>query len=291
MGSRNVIDGLTIIGEASNDSVPGTKAMFDAGDLAGIQALAAAQVAEGALLIDVNVGRRGPAFMQDVVRAVQQAVKVPLSLDSPDCEILGAALDVYDAAAAGGPPVLNSISAARTEMFALTKKQPCRAVLLLTERKEGAECKPCATAEEEYAVAKELVELAAAHGMTPGDVFLDPGIMPVGADSRNGLRRTLRTLELTHADAVLSRCHASVGLSNFTVMLPRRRPDGRPIRSALESAFLTLAMPHGLDTVIGSVKRSYTRLAEDDAALVCLKEILELDGFACIARLDEFCRG
>ena len=32
------IPGLTLIGEAINDSVPSTREMFDRGDLAGIQA-------------------------------------------------------------------------------------------------------------------------------------------------------------------------------------------------------------------------------------------------------------
>lgn len=42
------IPGLMLIGEAINDSVPSTKEMFDRGDLAGIQALAAEQAAAGA---------------------------------------------------------------------------------------------------------------------------------------------------------------------------------------------------------------------------------------------------
>ena len=52
-----------------------------------------------------------------------------------------------------------------------------------------------------------------------------------------------------------------MGLSNFTVMLPPKRADGSPVKGPLESAFLTKAMPLGLDMVIGSVKRNYELLA------------------------------
>jgi len=287
-----VIPGLTLIGEAINDSVPSTRELFDRGDLAGIQALAAEQAAAGAHCIDVNVGRRGADFMAEVVRKVQEAVALPLSIDSPDIEYLRAGLSAYDPARGGGRPVVNSISALRAGALALAKVQPFRAILLLTERTDAAGgSAACKTAEEEHAAALELVALARAQGLAPGDMILDPGIMPIGADTEGRLARTLDTFRRCRADPALAGCHASVGLSNFTVMLPRKRPNGRPIRSALESAFLTLAMPLGLDTIIGSVKRSYALLPDGDDAVVCLKDILASEGFAGIARLDEFCRG
>ena len=68
-------------------------------------------------------------------------------------------------------------------------------------------------------------------------------------------------MERIHNDPLFAGCHASVGLSNFTVMLPSKRPDGSPVKGPLESAFLTKVMPLGLDTVIGSVKRNYELLA------------------------------
>jgi len=80
----------------------------------------------------------------------------------------------------------------------------------------------------------------------------------------------------------------SVGLSNFTVMISPKRADGSPTKGPLESAFLTLAMPLGMDHVIGSVKRKYERLAPDHPALVCLNDCLKLDGFEVIMRVQEF---
>lgn len=285
------IEGLTLIGEKINDSVPSTKQLFEAGDLDGIQAMASDQVEGGAALVDVNVGRRGPELMAEVVRRVQEKVSVPLSIDSPDFDIIKAGLEAYDPKRGGGLPLINSISALRTEVFDLLKTYPARVLLLITERKEGGESKACKSAEEEFECAMALHAQALACGVAPDDIIFDPGIAPIGADTEGHFHQTMDTLKLLAAEPKLAPLHASVGLSNFTVMLPARTPAGRPIKSSLESAFLTMAMPLGLDTIIGNVRRKYQLLEADDPALVCLQEILGMQGFETLTRLDGFCRG
>ena len=71
-------------------------------------------------------------------------------------------------------------------------------------------------------------------------------------------------------------------------MLPSKRPDGSPVRSALESAFITRAMPRGLDTIIGSVKRNYALLPPDHPAMACLADVLTMDSFEAIERVRAF---
>ena len=80
----------------------------------------------------------------------------------------------------------------------------------------------------------------------------------------------------------------SVGLSNFTVMLPPKRADGSPLKGPLESAFVTKTMPLGLDMIVGSVRRKYELLAPDHPAMICLQDILQADGFEVIMRVREF---
>lgn len=46
-----------------------------------------------------------------------------------------------------------------------------------------------------------------------------------------------------------------------------------------------MAMPLGLNTIIGSVKRKYSLLNEDDPAMQCLKDVLKLDGVDAIMRV------
>ena len=125
-------------------------------------------------------------------------------------------------------------------------------------------------------------------GATNDDYIIDPGIAPIGSDSEGNIHRLIAAMELIHNDKTFAGFHASVGLSNFTVMLPPKRPDGSPVKGALESAFLTKAMPLGLDMVIGSVKRNYEKLAPDHPAMLCLEECLKLKGFDVLMRVREF---
>jgi 5-methyltetrahydrofolate--homocysteine methyltransferase len=285
------IEGLTIIGEAINDSVPSTKKLFDAGDIDGILELARFQDAKGAGYIDVNVGTRPPDFMADVVRRIQEVTSKPLSIDTPDMELARAGLEAYDPErAAGRAPVLNSISALRRDMFDLASIRPFRPILLVSERVENGRSSPCHTAEETCEAARFLAAAArdSVGQFCNEDLIFDPGIAPLGSDSEGNLKRLLSAMELIHNDPDFAGVHMSVGLSNFTVMLPPKRADGSPLKGPLESAFLTKAMPLGLDMVIGSVRRNYQRLAPDHPAMICLEDVLQAEGFDAIMRVRDF---
>jgi len=285
------LSGLAIIGETINDSVPSTKKLFDASDINGLLEIARMQDEKGAAYIDVNVGPRPAEFMAEMVKKIQAVTTKPLSIDTPDPEISKAGLIAYDINRAGGKkPILNSVSALRAAMFDLYKICPFKPILLVSENVVDGRSKPCHTAQETYEAAKQLVGtfLARCEGATNDDCIIDPGIAPIGSDTEGNIHRLIGALELIHADPYFAGCHASVGLSNFTVMLPSKRPDGLPIKGALESAFLTKAMPLGLDMVIGSVKRNYERLAPDHPAMLCLEECLKLKGFDVLMRVREF---
>ena len=283
------IPGLAIIGESINDSVPSTKKLFDAGNVEGLLELARTQDAGGAAYIDVNVGPRSPDFMAEMVRKIQEVTAKPLSIDTPDPDIARAGLEAYDPRRAGGKkPILNSISALRAAMFDLVKVQPFRPILLVSEQMVGSRSRPCRTAEETHAAARFLIGRAGQCGVAVSDCIIDPGIAPIGSDAEGNLKRLLSAMELVHNDPAMAGVHMSVGLSNFTVMLPPKRADGGPLKGPLESAFLTKATPLGLDMIVGSVKRSYELLAGDHPALQCLEDCLRVGGFESIMRVREF---
>ncbi len=285
------IPNLTIIGETINDSVPSTKKLFDAGDIDGILELARMQDEKGAAFIDVNVGPRPAEFMAEMVGKIQGVTARPLSIDTPDPAVAEAGLRAYDPARAGGKkPILNSVSALRAEMFDLYQIRPFRPILLCSENVVEGRSRPCHTAQETYEAARQLVRtfFARCPGATNDDCIIDPGIAPIGSDSEGNIHRLVAAMELIHADPSFAGCHASVGLSNFTVMLPSKRPDGSPVKGPLESAFLTKVMPLGLDMVIGSVKRNYELLAPDHPAMVCFEECLKQKGFDVLMRVREF---
>jgi len=285
------LPGLTVIGETINDSVPSTKKLFDAGDIAGILDIARMQDEKGAGYIDVNVGPRSAEFMAEMVVKIQAVTAKPLSIDTPDPALAEAGLKAYNPDRAGGrKPIINSISALRAEMFDLYKIRPFKPILLVSENVIEGRSKPCHTAEETYAAAQQLVKtfLARCGGATNDDCIIDPGIAPLGSDSEGNIHRLVAAMGLIHQDRNFAGCHASVGLSNFTVMLPSKRPDGSPVKGALESAFLTKVMPLGLDMVIGSVKRNYELLSADHPAMKCLEDCLKLKGFDVLMRVREF---
>ena len=286
------IKGLTIIGETINDSVPSTHKMFEAGDIAGLLELARMQDENGAAYIDVNVGPHSPEFMAELVRKIQGVTARPLSIDTPDVALAKAGLEAYDLDRAGGrKPVLNSISALRMAMFELYAVCPFRPILLISEQVVDGQSAACRTAEQTYATAKSMAAAARAvgGGIANDDLIFDPGIAPVGTDSEGNLKRLVRAAEMIHNDPDFAGAHMSVGLSNFTVMLPSKTGSGDPVKGPLESAFLTKTMPLGLDMIIGSVKRKYELLTADHPAMQCLEDILKMDdGFEAIMRVRDF---
>lgn len=284
------IPNLTIIGESINDSVPSTHKLFEAGDLEGLKALAISQDTGGAGYIDVNVGPRPAEFLADMVRHVQSVTAKPISIDTPDPVMAEAGLKAYDAARAGGAlPILNSIAQTRRQMFELVKIAPFMPILLASERVDASGVSQhCHTAAEVHATARELVAEAGKHGIPVNHCIIDPAISPIGADSDGRFQCLMGAINLIHADPALKGVHMSVGLSNFSVMLPPKRADGSPTKGPLESAFLTLAVPLGMDFVIGSVKRNYAILPDDHPAMLCVKDCLTLEGFDVIMRVQEY---
>ena len=276
---------IKIIAESLNASVPSTLTLYESGNVDGIKELAKFQDEQGATYIDVNVGSFPADFFVQVIREVQSVTKKPLALDSPDPALIEAGLKVYDDSA--GMPILNSISPRRMELFELYNVKKFRPLLLISEGESGA----CHTADETMESAKLLLSQAKAMGITNDDLIFDPGVAPIGSDSEGNLVRLMETMRRLHADPTFAGFHASVGLSNFTVMLPPKRKDGSPIKSALESAFLTRAMPLGLDYVIGSVKRNYEILSDDHPAQQCFDDCVKLGGFEAVMRVREFYKG
>ena len=276
---------IKIIAESLNDSVPSTHALYEAGNMEGIRELAKFQDEQGAVYIDVNVGSFSTDFFVQVIREVQSATKKPLALDSPDPALIEAGLKAYDDSV--GMPILNSISPRRMEMFQLYKVKKFRPLLLISEGESGA----CHTADETMESAKFLLSQAKTLGIPNEDLIFDPGVAPIGSDSEGNLSRLMEVMRRLHAEPSFAGFHASVGLSNFTVMLPPKRQDGSLIKGPLESAFLTRTMPLGMDYVIGSVKRNYEILPDDHLAMQCFDDCAKLGGFDSIMRVRKFYKG
>jgi 5-methyltetrahydrofolate--homocysteine methyltransferase len=78
---------FTVIGDRINPGFKSTKALLDAGDMGGIQALAKRQVDAGAAALDFTIGPRAkddPDFLAEVIRAVKAAANAPICFDYPE---------------------------------------------------------------------------------------------------------------------------------------------------------------------------------------------------------------
>lgn len=287
--------GLTIIGERINPGFRSTEALFDNEDIAGIQELAIRQAEAGAAYLNVNCGTKAlddPRFMVSVIRAIQQVVDIPLSIDCPDLEVQKRCLQAYDAdRARGEKPVINSIAETRWEMAELLNIRPCKVMLMASERMEDGRKMPNKKGEEVYNVARRMVEnLKRDYGLTNDDFIIDVSISAIAADFEGLIRMALEGTRLIHNDPELAGIHVSGGLSNLPQQMPKLGADGEPLALRLENAFLTLAHPLGFDYVLGTPWREYRQLQEDDFILKVFKDFVEADGMSAMQVVQKFYR-
>ncbi len=233
--SKHVVIGpdkpTVLIGERINPTGRSKMAAaLAAGDLAFVQRDAVSQVAAGADILDVNVVAPGVDevdMLPRVVKAVAEAVAVPLSLDSESPEALSAALKVYQ-----GRPLINSVNgqAGSLEHILPLAREYNAAVVALTVDDEGIPT----DADRRVAIAHRIVKKATAIGIPLEDVIVDCLVMTAASDSNAGMV-TLETVRRIHAELGVNQ---TMGASNISF--------GQPERDVLNRTFLALAIAAGV---------------------------------------------
>ena len=289
------IEELSIIGERINPGYKSSKILLDDRDISGIQELAKYQVDNGAVALNLNVGEGSDtAYFAEVIRAVQAVVRVPLSFDSPDPAVQEVCLKAYDPDRAGGAwPIVNSVTELRWEMMDLLSIRPFKVILMASERDDGGSREANRTPEDVYRTAARMSRriLGEDNVLSIDDLIVDVSLGPVAADTEGLTRTAIEAVGLIGRDPALEGIHMSVGLSNISIMLPARATDGKLLKTRIESAFLTMAVPMGLDMVIGTPGRRYRFLPEDDLVMVGLREALQMGTFESIIRIQELYAG
>jgi 5-methyltetrahydrofolate--homocysteine methyltransferase len=280
---------LSVIAEKINDSVPSTHELFEQGRIDDIIMLAKEQADQGGRYIDVNIGLKEPRLMEELVKRIQSMVSVPLSIDTPSYEIAELALKAYDPRKANGEkPLLNSISLSRPEMFDLLKIQPFKVILMSNERIMDGKPARNRVAVDVLEGARQMHEIAKRHGIENDDIILDPSIAPIASDTQGLTKMTVEGIALIGREPKFKGCHISVGLSNFTHMLPSKTKSGAMVKTPLENAFLTLTVPNGLDYCVGNTKKKYEFLPDDHPALKTLRTALTLEGVGVVSCVRKF---
>ena len=290
---------IRIIGERINPGFKSTKALFDNQDIAGIQSLAVRQAEAGASWLNVNIGARAltdPEWMAAVIRAIQEVVSVPLSFDFPSRRVQAVCLAAYDAARAGGAlPIVNSITEHRWDLMELYGEYRFRVILMASERVEDVDGQKIAkgnkTADEIHATARRCVlRLMQDYGMPADDIIVDMSVSAIIADTEGLNRGTIEAIRRIGADPELKGGHMMGGLSNIGQQLPAKAADGSDLKHALECAFLTLTVPLGFDTVLGTPWRGYEALPEDHYVLATYRNFLEQTGTNALRAVRKFYR-
>ena len=288
---------IRIIGERINPGFKSTKALFDNSDIPGIQALAVKQAEAGASWLNVNIGARAltdTEWMATVIRAIQEVTTVPLSFDFPSKKVQEACLQAYDPAKAQGAlPLVNSITEHRWDLMELYGPYKFKVILMACERVEAVNgamvAKGNKSADEIYGTARRCaLRLMNDYGMPADDIIVDMSVSAIIADTEGLNRSTVEAIRLIGQDPALKGVHMMGGLSNIGQQLPPKAVDGSDLKHALECAFLTLTVPLGFDTVLGTPWRGYEVLPADHYVLATYQNFLQQTGSNALRAVRKF---
>jgi 5-methyltetrahydrofolate--homocysteine methyltransferase len=206
------------------------------GDLSTVTFDALAQVQAGANMVDVNAGIPlvdESELLKSMLRTVQDAVDVPICIDSSVIEALEAGLSVYE-----GRALVNSVTAEDerlAEILPLVAKYDAAVIGLANDETGIPE-----TPEKRLECARKIVSVAGDYGIDAHDVIIDPLAMTVGA-ATDAVTITLATISLIRDELGVNMC---LGASNVSFGLPQRH--------VLNAGFLPMAMAAGLTSAIMS---------------------------------------
>ncbi len=227
---------MLIIGEKINSTLAAAARAVAGRDGHALADLAQRQVAAGANMLDVNCGTveasKEPEVMSWLVETVQQAVEVPLCIDSANPEALAAGLQAHQ-----GEALVNSITGEgqRYQKVLGLVKQHGSSVIALGMDDRGIP----SDADMALEVGQGLVERLAQDGVPPGRVYFDPLVRTV-ATCPGAATDTLSVMRALKGR--FPELHFVTGLSNVSYGMPERRH--------LNRAYVVLCMGAGLDAVI-----------------------------------------
>jgi 5-methyltetrahydrofolate--homocysteine methyltransferase len=193
------------------------------------------QVEAGAHMLDVNAGvpadNLEPEILRTAIKAAQEVVDVPLSIDSSVIEALEAGLSVYE-----GKPLVNSVTGEdeRLEIILPLVKKYGAAVVGVANDDTGISNDPQAR----FEIARKIVSRAGDYGIPPEDVMIDPLALTVSADDQ-AAQVTLETIRLIREHLGVN---MTCGASNVSF--------GLPWRPTINATFLAMAIAAGLPSAI-----------------------------------------
>jgi len=225
-----------IIGERIN---PTGRRVFQeqlrAGDLSAIARDVAAQVAGGAMVLDINMGvplTDEPDLLRRAITMVQELTDLPICIDSSVVEALEAGLSAYQ-----GRALVNSVTAEDDRMAAILPmvKHYGAAVVALPNDHDEIPME----ANKRLELTQKILDTAVdKYDLTLDDIVIDALAMPIGADPTivNVAYETISRIREEFG------VNMTLGASNVSF--------GMPGRNTINATFLPMAMTAGLTSAI-----------------------------------------
>ena len=248
---------MLIIGEKLSIIAKRVREAMMSKDKGPIQEIAQAQADNGAGMIDANIGPAedgGEALMEWMVTTIQEAVQLPVCLDTTNLSAIEAGLKVHNNE--WGRPMINSTSndPERFPILELAAKYNSL-IIGLTVGKGGLP----ADEEERAAIAAEIMARAMEYGVPLEDLYLDPLVLQI-ATTQDQAIKVVRTIKMFQ-DLNDPPMNTVVGLSNISNGCPKA------VRPILDNHLLALLMYEGLTAAIADPKEVITTVKTIDVMM------------------------
>jgi 5-methyltetrahydrofolate corrinoid/iron sulfur protein methyltransferase len=226
---------MIIIGEKINGSIPRVKRAIEEKDEVFISDLAVRQAEAGADYIDVCAGTV-PGKEVDtliwLIKIVQEAVEIPLCIDSPNHRAIESVFKHVKA-----PGIINSVSEeeGKSEIIYPLIQGTEWMVIALTCDNSGIP----SDVQGRVDITKKIVERAQNYNITPDKIHIDPLVMAISTDNNSFLKFVDTLASIKKLYPTIS---VTSGLSNISY--------GMPLRKTINQSFLTIAAYAGMDSAI-----------------------------------------
>jgi len=224
----------------------------------------------GAAALNLGGARPGGGELENLLWVLEAAAPagLPALIDSPDPEVRSAGMEKCLELAGGVAPereggipwvTFNSITGEESshgDTPALAREHGAGVVALAMDG-SGVPHGAGRRIEAGAALVEDLLE----QGIPPGNIFLDPLVMPVAVDPENGRDVIEAVRELRGRFPGI---HITCGLSNVSHGLPERRLLNRSYLSMLVSAGLDSAIMDTSDALLMSASRAAQALTGTD---------------------------
>ncbi len=269
-----------VIGERIN---PTGKKAFQAsvreGSMEMVCEFATQQEECGAQILDVNLGMSGIDEKEMFLKALDTLgtiTKLPLSIDSSDCDVIEEALRRYP-----GRALINSVSletGKAERIFPLAKKYGAMCILLPLSD-EGL---PKSLKEKEEII-ENLTGKAVSFGLKKEDLIVDGLVTTVSANPTAAIE-TLETIRFCKERGLATVC----GLSNISFGLPERKN--------INTAFLTAAIRDGLtmaianpcqEELMNAIYATDMLMNKENAAIRYIEHMTKTDAVSSVKKEEE----